>query len=858
MSRTAGDATGREDWERLVQAVNSIILRIDAEGHILFVNEFGLRFFGFPDGELEGKNVLGTIVPLTDTAGEDLAGLIKDILQAPDNYVTNENENRRYNDDRVWIAWTNRAIRDQSGTVKEILCVGNDITDRKQAERDFKTQTERLRERVKELDCLYSISKVLDQYKQSLAAALEEIVKLVPRAWQFAESACARIVMEGQTFTTDNFKDTPWKQESPICIHGSEIGSLAVCYLSEQPLYDEGPFLKEERNLINEITAQLGRALERASTIEALRASETKHKTLIDNVPQKIFFKNVTSTYVSCNDNYARDLGIRSEEIAGKTDFDFYDADLAEKYRADDRRIMESGVMEELEERYVVNGRERYVNTVKTPVKDGSGAVVGVLGTFWDISERKEMEREKERIDGQLKRTIANLSIKNEISEILLSTRSLDDILHMILIGATAYQGLGFNRAFLLLLDDTESALEGKFATGPLDAKTAYQTWGELARRNHTITELFNLGDEKIPKEDEPINRLVSQMNIPLNNPKSMFYKVVQEQRSFNVVDGFSNPALETDFLYLLGTDCFALVPLVSRGQVQGVLLADNFINQKEITDTDVRLLRDFANHASLAIENAHLYARLQEKVDELSSAYNELKVNRDKLLRYERLSAVGEMAAQIVHDIRNPMTAIGGFARRLLKKGDDVESNKTYLEIIIREIDRLERILGNLLTFTRPVTPTFEAADINSILSSICEFLGLEMLQQSVELEERLDPDVPRFPFDEDQIRRVLSNLIRNAIEAMETGGTLTVSTALIDEKVQIDVADTGPGIAEHEKERVFEPFYTSKTTGSGLGLSLADQIVKAHGGALKIYDRQPLGAIVSLLLPLEPKEED
>ncbi|UCE59462.1 MAG: PAS domain S-box protein [Phycisphaerales bacterium] len=133
---------------------------------------------------------------------------------------------------------------------------------------------------------------------------------------------------------------------------------------------------------------------ERTRAEEKLRASEEKHRRLIEHLPQKIFHKNANGVYVSCNDNYAQDLGIAADEIRGKTDFDFYPKDLAEKYRVDDRRIMESGRKEEIEEAYVEHGRELVVQTVKTPLTDDNGDVTGVLGIFWDITERKRAETE--------------------------------------------------------------------------------------------------------------------------------------------------------------------------------------------------------------------------------------------------------------------------------------------------------------------------------------------------------------------------------------------------------------------------------------------------------------------------------
>ncbi|MCJ7674382.1 MAG: PAS domain S-box protein, partial [Sedimentisphaerales bacterium] len=131
---------------------------------------------------------------------------------------------------------------------------------------------------------------------------------------------------------------------------------------------------------------------ERKHAEEALQASESKYRTLLESLPQKIFLKDRNSVYLSCNDHYARDLKIEAEQIAGRTDYDFHPKELAEKYRADDQRIMQSGQAENIEEKYILYGQEVSVQTVKTPVKDEHGNVSGVLGIFWDITERKKAE----------------------------------------------------------------------------------------------------------------------------------------------------------------------------------------------------------------------------------------------------------------------------------------------------------------------------------------------------------------------------------------------------------------------------------------------------------------------------------
>ncbi|MBW6470703.1 MAG: PAS domain S-box protein, partial [Methanosarcinaceae archaeon] len=123
-----------------------------------------------------------------------------------------------------------------------------------------------------------------------------------------------------------------------------------------------------------------------------LQESKNKYKTLFENLPQKIFNKDVNSVYVSCNENYAKDLNIGPDEIVGKTDYDLYSHELADKYRADDKRIIESGLTEEIEEEYIIDGNKFWVNSVKTSIKNEDGKIIGIQGIFWDITERKEVE----------------------------------------------------------------------------------------------------------------------------------------------------------------------------------------------------------------------------------------------------------------------------------------------------------------------------------------------------------------------------------------------------------------------------------------------------------------------------------
>jgi PAS domain S-box-containing protein len=210
-------------------------------------------------------------------------------------------------------------------------------------------------------DIPYVIDQFEKQARKEIAIAKDLPVKRKDGSIFYADVNAFPITLAGKTYLVGAFRDTTERKQ-------------AEEFLQEQ---------KEELEAANEDLQQ---------SRDALRESEGKHRTLLENLPQKIFFKDRSSVYVVCNENYARDLKIPSDEIQGRTDHDFFPRELAEKYRSDDRRIMESGRTEEFEERYLHEGQERWVYTIKTPVKNEAGEVVGILGIFWDTTERKNLE----------------------------------------------------------------------------------------------------------------------------------------------------------------------------------------------------------------------------------------------------------------------------------------------------------------------------------------------------------------------------------------------------------------------------------------------------------------------------------
>jgi len=189
---------------------------------------------------------------------------------------------------------------------------------------------------------------------------------------------------------------------------------------------DQKPTYEELEQRIKKLEQEIIEIHGHNQAAKELRESEIKYRTLLENLPQKIFHKNRDLVYVSCNKNYARDLNIKPEEIKGKTDYDFYSTEFAEKYGADDSKIIVSGKIEDIEEKYIQDGKELWVQTLKTPIRDKDDNITGLLGIFWEITERKRMEEALKKAHIELEKRVeertaelskANELLKKEIAE---------------------------------------------------------------------------------------------------------------------------------------------------------------------------------------------------------------------------------------------------------------------------------------------------------------------------------------------------------------------------------------------------------------------------------------------------------
>jgi signal transduction histidine kinase len=249
-----------------------------------------------------------------------------------------------------------------------------------------------------------------------------------------------------------------------------------------------------------------------------------------------------------------------------------------------------------------------------------------------------------------------------------------------------------------------------------------------------------------------------------------------------------------------------------------------------------------------------------------LAARERELRAQGEALLRSERLAAIGRIAAQITHEIRNPLSSISLNAEEL---GERAPEARELCDAIVREVDRLAAITEEYLRFARLPKPQMQRADVNEVVRELLEFVRPELVAAGVGVEQRLSPELPRVLADVAQLRQLLLNLLRNAREAMPGGGSLRVSTTSAGgagfagdgrspqggAAVDIEVRDSGPGIEPSRLQRIFDPFFTTKERGTGLGLAMAQEIAQEHGGQLTCESTVGFGTAFTLRIPAIPE---
>ncbi len=447
---------------------------------------------------------------------------------------------------------------------------------------------------------------------------------------------------------------------------------------------------------------------------------------------------------------------------------------------------------------------------------------------------------------------LAKLSLLNQVSEALYGANlSLDQILEAVLICMTAGQGLRFNRAFLLLINETDEALQGEIAIGPSNAEEASRIWKDLADQPGDLFEMMTSYDQSIKQTDVAVNEIVRHMTVPLDDVEHILIRVMGDRHVLRVRDDTVMSGVDTVRRWLGCTE-FAVAPLTTRAGSIGVIMADNAISGVEISDLDLEFLQMFANQSAGAIENSRLYHELEKRLVDLRRAHQKQQDDQETLMRMERLSVMGETSAIVAHELRNPLVAIGGFARTLMRNLDEDDPNRQFADIISSEVSRMETIIHDLLDFIRPKKRLRKEVVVDRIVAEAADRYQAELQDKGIRLEMDLKTDGITLAVHPGEIQQVVQNYLVNAMQAQPDGGRIEIRSRLVEGGVRVEVRDDGPGFAKEVGEKLFSPFFSTKTTGSGLGLTICAQIIKSHGGVTGATNPPLGGAVFSFILPL------
>jgi len=467
---------------------------------------------------------------------------------------------------------------------------------------------------------------------------------------------------------------------------------------------------------------------------------------------------------------------------------------------------------------------------------------------FRDVGQSyEELNQElQRRVIAEKKQEVAHqeASLLYQMSRALHSTLNLDELAHLTLSAATGVEAGGFERATLFTVNKRAGILQGMLGIS-LDMASLVLPAGE----NRLAWELLNLDEQAREMQRlAPFNQKVIKQRLPIDGNDNALAKAFLEKKVVLVPNPGAEPSGGRQLSEELELGPYACAPLIGRDLIMGVLLVDNPFSNKEISPARKRFLELFASQAGSALGNASLVKRLE-------MAHANLQDIQEQLIHGEKMAVLGEMAAQVAHELRNPLVSIGGFAKRLERRElNDTKANE-YAGIIAREVRRMEEMLGNILAFSKKQLVCLDDCSIKAVLREVFDLEYEHCQRQGIKIIDDLMTELPDIVGDYRQLRQVFLNLLINARQVMSDGGVLTVrawrGSLRGDKAVVVEFEDTGGGIAPEVMRNIFNPFFSTFAKGTGLGLSISHRIIEHHHGEIEVINGER-GARFIVTLPV------
>ena len=629
---------------------------------------------------------------------------------------------------------------------------------------------------------------------------------------------------------------------------------------------------------------------------------ELLYRSLIESLPHHVFFKDRNSTFVSVNTAFAADFCRTPEEFVGKTDFDFFPRELAEKYLADDQRVMERRRPEKIEEVNVTNGKKRYVEVTKTPVTDNDGNVVGLLGMFADVTERRITQEELAKEQNLLRTLIENIPDRIFFKDVrsryiwaspsLLKRFGVDDPFRII--GSSDFDFFPEAEAQLTLKDE-QNLLEGGV---PIVNKIEQHTvagdkrWSAVTKvpvtgKDSRIIGLIGIARDitELKQADEELKRSQTFLNSVIQNlPITVFIKRASDLKFvlWNKAGEELTGRKAEDYLGKSDLDFFPAEQAEAyMAHDREALESGKLIETpEEVMSTPHKGTRILSTK-KIPILNARgepeFLLGISEDITERKAAEMKLHAFATRLEQNNR--ELQDFAYVASHDLQEPLRKVRAFGDRLKTKCGSALSDegRDYLTRMLNAASRMQTLIEDLLAFSRVTTKAqpFVPVDLNKVAREVVSDLEVRIEQTAGRVELQ---DLPTIDADPTQMRQLIQNLIGNALKfhrkeeppvvkvharLMASHGSQALSRNTPGNTTpfcQILVEDNGIGFDEKYLDRIFTVFQRlhgrGEYEGTGVGLAICRKIVLRHGGEITARSTPGLGAAFILTLPIKQKQ--
>ncbi|PLX81220.1 MAG: hypothetical protein C0616_05455 [Desulfuromonas sp.] len=438
-------------------------------------------------------------------------------------------------------------------------------------------------------------------------------------------------------------------------------------------------------------------------------------------------------------------------------------------------------------------------------------------------------------------------SFLREVGQGLQTSLNRDEILAMAMTAITSGKGFGLNRAILLLVDDHDENLYGHMAVGPRDSSEAGNIWGEIHQREFSLREMAHrlLGDRGA-QEKNKFGDLLQTLRTPLDQRTHLFNKVLRERVPRHIHSVSNEPFLPPEQKQALQAEELLLVPLVS-GEIQiGLLLADNLITRRPISEADLKALETFAVPVAFSIERANLYAKLQRELLRTTRANRQLQEQQEQIVKMEKHSLVGQLSADLAHAIRNPLTILSAHARQLAQNQLADSSQRRSLNGIQKECRRLDAALQDVLALVDEQHPNLDNWDLNRALTQVYASLQGDIDLDQVSCHLDLQPGLPQLLVDYRQLSSCLQSLFRQTLGVLDPKSCLVVGSHW--ERDQVILTFSAPEL----QRLVAEP---NQANCHGLALTLCARALETQHAVMetdRLNDPEP-----ALVIRFTPQQE-